>query len=90
MSRALVMHPKDNVATVLEDIAPEQNLEIEGNEKTSMITAMEVIPFGHKIALRKIRPNAKVLKYGEVIGTATQNISTGSHVHVHNIKSTRG
>ena len=90
MSRALVMHPKDNVATVLEDIAPEQNLEIEGNEKTSMITATEAIPFGHKIALRKIRPNAKVLKYGEVIGTATQNISTGSHVHVHNIKSTRG
>ena len=90
MSRALMMHPKDNVATVLEDIAPEQNLEIEGNEKTSTITATEAIPFGHKIALRKIRPNAKVLKYGEVIGTATQNISTGSHVHVHNIKSTRG
>ena len=90
MSRALVMHPKDNVATVLEDIAPEQNLEIEGNEKTSTITATEAIPFGHKIALRKIRPNAKVLKYGEIIGTATQNISTGSHVHVHNIKSTRG
>lgn len=90
MSRALVMHPKDNVATVLEDIAPEQNLDIEGNEKTSTITATEAIPFGHKIALRNIRPNTKVLKYGEVIGTATQNISTGSHVHVHNIKSTRG
>lgn len=90
MSRALVMHPKDNVATVLEDIAHEQNVEIEGNEETSMISATEAIPFGHKIALRKIRPNAKVLKYGEVIGTATQNISTGSHVHVHNIKSTRG
>ncbi len=90
MSRALVMHPKDNVATVLEDIAPEQNVEVEGNEETSTITATEAIPFGHKIALRKIRPSAKVLKYGEVIGTATQNISTGSHVHVHNIKSTRG
>ncbi|MCY3823644.1 MAG: UxaA family hydrolase [Nitrospinae bacterium] len=90
MSRALVMHPKDNVATVLEDIAPEQNLEIEGNEKTSTIIATEAIPFGHKIALRKIRSNANVLKYGEVIGTATQEIPVGSHVHVHNIKSTRG
>ncbi len=90
MSRALVMHPKDNVATVLEDIAPEQSVEIEGGEKTSMISATEAIPFGHKIALGKIRSNAKVLKYGEVIGTATQEISAGSHVHVHNIKSTRG
>ncbi len=90
MSRGLVMHPKDNVATVLEDISPEQSVEIEGGEKTLTISATEVIPFGHKIALRKIRPNANVLKYGEIIGTATQEISTGSHVHVHNIKSTRG
>ena len=34
MSRALVMHPKDNVATVLEDVSPEQSVEIEGDEKT--------------------------------------------------------
>ncbi len=90
MSRALVMHPKDNVATVLEDISPEQSVEIEGDDKSLTLSATQAIPFGHKIALRKIRSNAKVLKYGEVIGTATQEISAGSHVHVHNIKSTRG
>ena len=90
MSRALVMHPKDNVATVLEDVSSEQVVEIEGEEKTLTLSAKESIPFGHKIALRKIRSNAKVIKYGEVIGTATQEISAGSHVHVHNIKSTRG
>ncbi len=90
MSRGLVMHSKDNVATVLEDVSPEQNVEIEGGEKSLTISATEAIPFGHKIALRKIRSNAKVLKYGEIIGTATQEISSGSHVHVHNIKSTRG
>ncbi len=90
MSRALVMDSKDNVATVLEDIAPEQDVEIEGGEKTWTIRATETIPFGHKIALRKISANAKVLKYGEVIGAATQSISPGRHVHVHNMKSTRG
>ncbi len=84
------MHPKDNVATVLEDVSPEQSVEIEGGEKILTLSASESVPFGHKIALRKIRSNAKVLKYGEVIGTATQEISVGSHVHVHNIKSTRG
>ena len=91
MSRAIVMHSKDNVATVLEDVShPSRCMEIEGDEKTSVVSATEAIPFGHKIALRKIRSKTKVLKYGEVIGTATQNISAGSHVHVHNIKSTRG
>lgn len=90
MSRALVMHPKDNVATVLEDVSSEQSVKIEGGDETNTISATESIPFGHKIALRKIRSNAKVLKYGEVIGTATQEIPAGCHVHVHNIKSTRG
>ena len=90
MSRALVMHPKDNVATVLEDVSSEQSVKIEGGDETITLSATESIPFGHKIALRKIRSNAKVLKYGEVIGTATQEIPAGCHVHVHNIKSTRG
>ena len=90
MSRALVMHPKDNVATVIEDVSSGHSVEIEGGDETITLSATESIPFGHKIALRKIRSNAKVLKYGEVIGTATQEILAGCHVHVHNIKSTRG
>lgn len=90
MSRALVMHPKDNVATTLEDVAPGQSVATESSEKELVIAATEAVPFGHKIALRKIPANAKVLKYGEVIGIATQNISKGEHVHIHNIKSARG
>lgn len=90
MNRALVMHPKDNVATMLEDVAPGQSVATESSEKELTIAATEAVPFGHKIALRKIPANAKVLKYGEVIGIATQNISKGEHVHVHNIKSARG
>ncbi len=90
MSRGLTMHPRDNVATVLEDVAPAQSIDIEGGEKAFAIRAAESIPFGHKIALRKIAANAKVRKYGETIGIATRDIPRGSHVHVHNLKSTRG
>ena len=47
------------------------------------------IPFGHKIAIVRIGRNELVLKYGEVIGEATEPIEEGEHVHVHNVKSLR-
>lgn len=90
MGRALMMHPEDNVATVLEDVAPGRGVEVEGGAKTLAVSAAQTIPFGHKIALARIPSGAEVRKYGEVIGTATQDISAGAHVHVHNIRSTRG
>jgi altronate dehydratase small subunit len=30
------------------------------------------------------------MKYGLSIGTASQNIKAGDHVHVHNVESNRG
>ncbi|MDP1993088.1 MAG: SAF domain-containing protein [Syntrophales bacterium] len=31
-----------------------------------------------------------IVKYGEPIGIATQDIRIGQHVHVHNLESARG
>ena len=42
---------------------------------------------GHKLALRKIHPGEKILKYGASIGSATEEIAPGDHVHLHNMKS---
>jgi len=47
------------------------------------------IPLGHKIALHDIRKGESIIKYGRPIGKATQDISGGARVHVHNIKSMR-
>ncbi|TJZ91454.1 altronate dehydratase [Paracoccus gahaiensis] len=47
--------------------------------------AAEAIPAGHKIALRPIAAGEPVLKYGQVIGTATQAIAAGAHVHTQNL-----
>lgn len=43
------------------------------------------IPAGHKAALRPIRRGEKVIKYGQCIGVATQDIARGEHVHTHNL-----
>ena len=51
---------------------------LDGNEK---------IPAGHKYALRPIAQGEYVVKYGEIIGRATQNIAEGEWVHTHNVKS---
>ena len=42
---------------------------------------------GHKIASRTIKKGEKVIKFGRPIGTATQDINKGDHVHLHNLKS---
>ena len=45
------------------------------------------IPAGHKYALRPIAEGEYVIKYGEIIGRATQNIAEGEWVHTHNVRS---
>ncbi|MBQ3020304.1 MAG: altronate dehydratase [Clostridia bacterium] len=45
------------------------------------------IPAGHKFALREIAKGEYVIKYGEIIGRATQDIACGEWVHTHNVKS---
>ncbi|WFE76394.1 UxaA family hydrolase [Roseinatronobacter sp. S2] len=49
------------------------------------VTAQEAVPSGHKIAIRAIAAGEPVLKYGQIIGVASQDISVGAHVHVHNL-----
>lgn len=53
-------------------------VELKGNDK---------IPAGHKFARRDIKKDEFVIKYGQVIGRATQEIKAGDWVHTHNVKS---
>jgi altronate dehydratase small subunit len=47
------------------------------------------IAFGHKVCIAAIAKGAKVLKYGQAIGTATAAIAPGEHAHIHNVVSAR-
>ena len=40
---------------------------------------------GHKYALRAIKAGEDVIKYGQPIGHATEDIQAGEHVHTHNL-----
>ncbi|MPN58021.1 Galactarate dehydratase (L-threo-forming) [bioreactor metagenome] len=59
-------------------------------EKVFELQASMSVPYGHKIAVRDIKAGEDILKYGEVIGRATDDIQKGAHVHVHNVESLRG
>ena len=60
------------------------------NEKDNVgvcLNGNEQIPAGHKYALSNIRKGQYVIKYGEIIGKATQDIARDEWVHTHNVKS---
>jgi altronate hydrolase len=50
-----------------------------------LVTAIDDIPQGHKVAVRAVAVGAPVHKYGEVIGIARQDIAPAAHVHSHNL-----
>jgi len=82
---AILIHETDNVAVCLEDIAAGADAAVMAGKDTLTVTANDAIPRGHKIAMRDIAEGESILKYGEVIGKATQNIGVGHHVHRHNV-----
>lgn len=42
---------------------------------------------GHKYALRDIKSGENIIKYGQPIGHATEDIKKGDHVHTQNVKT---
>lgn len=42
---------------------------------------------GHKYAARDIKAGEDIIKYGQPIGHATEDIKKGEHVHTHNVKT---
>ena len=79
----IILHSKDNCATSLEDIP--QGTPIKLLEET--IVVAQEIQMGHKFALNNINIGDKIIKYGEIIGVATEDIKKGDWIHTHNIKS---
>ncbi len=45
------------------------------------------IESGHKYAICDIKKGEDVIKYGEPIGHATEDIKSGEHIHTHNLKT---
>ena len=89
IQKAIMMNEKDNVATLLTDVDKNDVVQVRTGEKSVEVRVQGKIQFGHKFAIREINKAENVIKYGEPIGQATQDIGEGQHVHVHNVESLR-
>ena len=86
-AKAIIIHETDNVATALTSMAAGAKVRVAVQERAQTITLVSPIPMGHKFALRDIVKGTPVIKYGEPIGEAVNDIRPGEHVHVHNVVS---
>jgi altronate hydrolase len=74
--RTLRLDPRDNIIVAVDTI--------ETGTDVQHATAAGRIMRGHKMATRRIDKGEPVLKFGQIIGFATEAIAPGSHVHTHN------
>ena len=87
---AVILKETDNVATSLRDAKRGETVSVRLGKALRDIVLQEDISYGHKFAVRDIRAGDSILKYGETIGRATEDIPSGRHAHIHNIESLRG
>lgn len=88
MTRAIVLHNTDNVATLIDRATAGESADLTG-EASSRIEIRADIPYGHKCAIVALSKGDDILKYGQVIGRATADIAVGDHVHIHNVEALR-
>ena len=77
MAAYLRLHPTDNVVVAVADLSP--------GDIVDDVKIIRRIPRGHKAAVRPIAKDTPALKFGQIIGFATQDIAPGDWVHEHNI-----
>jgi (2R)-sulfolactate sulfo-lyase subunit alpha len=58
-------------------------------DKDIKIKTVSDIPIGHKLAIKPLKNEDTVIKYGVDIGRSIAPIKVGEHAHVHNIKTKR-
>ena len=81
ISEIIRLHPEDNVVVALQHL--EAGMSISGgSEQTEPV---EMIRPGHKMASRPISAGETIVKYGQPIGMAQEDIAAGAWVHVHNV-----
>lgn len=78
-SKTLHLNPDDNIVIALE------NLNIGDVISSHEVVLKKPIPKGHKVSIRQIDEDENVIRYGQIIGSATETIDAGYHVHTHNL-----
>lgn len=88
-----VVHDEDDSVGVIvvEGVKSGQRLTgwIMDQNKQIRVSAQNDIPIGHKLAIKKLKADDTVIKYGVDIGRTVAPIKVGEHAHVHNIRTKR-
>src|SRR5436190_14315986 len=74
--RTLRLNARDNLIVAID--AVDRGVAVQG------VTATARILRGHKMAAQPIHKGEPVLKFGQIIGFATEDIVSGAHIHTHN------
>ena len=77
--RALRLNADDNVLIAVDEIRV-------GDQPKGGPIASARVPKGHKIASSAIAAGAPILKFGQIIGFASEPIEAGQWVHEHNVE----
>jgi altronate hydrolase/galactarate dehydratase len=80
MADAIIrLHATDNLVIALTDLAKGASIGVVPEPLPGPV------PRGHKLATRSIAKGETVLRYGQSIGQATEDIPAGGHIHSHNL-----
>ena len=79
----ICLHPRDNVAVAVRALRAGAGSEVGSRS----VRIAEPVPQGHKVALEPIAVGAPIVKFGEIIGFASQAIELGEWVHSHNVSA---
>jgi len=80
ISPVIRLNPVDDVVIARRQLITGTILEEENGLRVAAL-----IPAGHKMATRAIAVGQPIKRYGQIIGTASQAIEPGQHVHTHNL-----
>jgi len=86
VKQAKLINERDNVIIALSEITAGEDVYLRCKGKETKYRCNQDIPFGHKIASADIKKGEGIIKYGEHIGSATQDIRRGDWIHTHNVK----
>jgi altronate dehydratase small subunit len=91
VKKAIQIDGRDNVATVTSEVEEGEAVEVLSPEGEILVKPKVAgdVPFGHKISLRGLGKGEEIVKYGEVIGVASEKIGLGAWVHTHNVESVK-
>jgi hypothetical protein len=89
--KAIQVNAQDNVATATSIVEADEEVKVlnPNGDVVLKTRPIERIMLGHKLALKDLKVDDEVIKYGEVIGVASKEIKVGEWLHTHNVNSAR-